>query len=68
MSDSLVLRLLLDEGNTIQNLWKFYLIYAILTGIYYLFMNFMRAFLYAGITLEIIMRLCVYTIEVNTGH
>ena len=68
MSDSLVIRLILDETSTVKNLWKFYLIYAILTGIYYIFMNFMKAFLYAGITLEILLRLCVYTIEVNTGH
>ena len=61
MNDSILNSLFLNEDNAFENLWILYIIYAILTGLYSFYYNPFTAFLYAGITLEINLRVFEYT-------
>jgi len=60
MSDSIVIKLFLNEEGDLENLWIFYTLYIVSTCMYYIFYNFIESILYAGIILEILFRIFEY--------
>ena len=57
MGDSIVIRILLNEDGDINNVLFLYIVYVLLAGLYMLQYSIVHSILYAGITLEIILRI-----------
>ena len=53
MADSILVTLLLNEAG-FKNVWVVYLLYAILTFVYSLYLNLFAAMTYAALTLELV--------------
>jgi hypothetical protein len=56
MSDSILIRMLLNEDGDIQNVLYLYVAYSLLTLLYMFQNNIGHSLVYAGVTLEIILR------------
>jgi len=63
MSDSILITMLLNEDNALENTWVIYIVFALLTGLYCVWYNVVSATLYAGISLEIILRLLEFFVQ-----
>ena len=63
MSDSILITMLLNEDNALENTWVIYLVFALLTGLYCVWYNLVSATVYAGISLEIILRLLEFFVQ-----
>jgi hypothetical protein len=63
MSDSILINMLLNEDNALENIWVIYIVFAILTLVYSVWYNLFSAGLYAGITLELALRLIHFFVE-----
>ena len=63
MSDSILINILLNEDNAIKNIWLIYTILAVITGIYSIWYNILKAIVYAGITLELVLRFLKFFVD-----
>jgi len=63
MSDSILIAILLNEDNRYKNTWTIYTLLFILSVIYLIFYDVVKAVLYACITLEISLRILHYFVE-----
>jgi hypothetical protein len=63
MSDSILIRMLLNEDNALENTWVIYVVFAFLTMIYCVWYNVVSSMVYAGISLEIVLRLIEFFVQ-----
>jgi len=63
MSDSILITMLLNEDNALENTWVIYIVFALLTGLYSIWYNLLSATVYAGISLEIALRLVEFFVQ-----
>jgi len=63
MSDSILIAILLNEDNRYKNTWTIYTLLFILSVIYLIFYDVVKAVLYACITLEISLRILHYFVD-----
>jgi hypothetical protein len=63
MSDSILITMVLNENNALENTWVIYVVFALLTGVYCIWYNLFSAALYAGISLEIVLRLLEFFVQ-----
>jgi len=63
MSDSILITMLLNEDNALENTWVIYIVFALLTGLYCVWYNVVSAMVYAGISLEIVLRLLEFFVQ-----
>jgi hypothetical protein len=63
MSDSILINILLNEDNAIQHMWLIYTILAVITGVYSIWYNILKAIVYAGITFELVLRFFKFFVE-----
>jgi hypothetical protein len=63
MSDSILINMILNEDNGLENTWIIYTVFACLTFGYYMYYNLFTAFVYAGITLELSLRVLDFFVK-----
>ena len=63
MSDSILIRMLLNEDNALENTWVIYVVFAFLTMVYCVWYNVVSSMVYAGISLEIVLRLIEFFVQ-----
>jgi uncharacterized membrane protein YqjE len=63
MSDSILINMLLNEDNALENTWIIYIVFAILTGLYCIWYNLFKSMVYAGISLEIVLRIIEFFVQ-----
>ena len=63
MSDSILINMLLNEDNALENTWVIYIVFALLTVLYSLWYNLLKAMVYAGITLELVLRIVEFFVQ-----
>jgi len=63
MSDSILITMLLNEDNALENTWVIYVVFAFLTMVYCVWYNVVSSMVYAGISLEIVLRLIEFFVQ-----
>ena len=63
MSDSILINMLLNEDNALENTWIIYIVFALLTGLYCIWYNLFKSMVYAGISLEIVLRIIEFFVQ-----
>ena len=63
MSDSILITMVLNENNALENTWVIYIVFTFLTMVYCIWYNLFSAALYAGISLEIVLRLLEFFVQ-----
>ena len=63
MSDSILINMLLNEDNALENTWVIYIVFGLLTMVYCVWYNIVSSMVYAGISLEIILRLLEFFVQ-----
>ena len=63
MSDSILIRMLLNEDNALENAWVIYSVFVLLTMVYCIWYNLFKSMVYAGISLEIVLRLIEFFVQ-----
>jgi hypothetical protein len=63
MSDSILINMLLNEDNALENTWVIYIVFTLLTGVYCVWYNLFKSMVYAGITLELVLRILKFFVE-----
>ena len=63
MSDSILITMLLNEDNALENTWVIYIVFGLLTMLYCVWYNLFKSMVYAGISLEIILRLLEFFVQ-----
>lgn len=63
MSDSILIRMLLNEDNALENTWVIYVVFAFLTMVYCVWYNLFKSIVYAGISLEIVLRIIEFFVQ-----
>jgi hypothetical protein len=55
--------MILNEDNALENIWIIYIVFGCLTLGYYMYYNLFAAFIYAGITLELALRVLDFFVK-----
>jgi hypothetical protein len=63
MSDSILITMLLNEDNALENTWVIYGVFALLTMVYCVWYNLFKSIVYAGISLEIVLRILEFFVQ-----
>ena len=63
MSDSILITMLLNEDNALENAWVIYVVFGLLTMVYCIWYNLFKSMVYAGISLEIVLRIIEFFVQ-----
>ena len=63
MSDSILITMLLNEDNALENTWVIYVVFGLLTMVYCIWYNLFKSMVYAGISLELVLRIIEFFVQ-----